>query len=421
MATHKKRGGASSSPKLEYSEPKKCINIPGDKNEAEKIRNIKKLIEEKCVCKIIKNDTESTQIIKTLRKIAGFDLCGCYINLFRGSCYINETPQVGSLPIQPGGGWFNSCIKIKDIVTPIPFTKPTLLQLFYKNNGITLRNFLKQNKATQPLDFYIDGLLNIAKGIGVLQGKQYSHGFINLDNILITLKTRTPNMLLINLDKATYENEADPNPIDVVRLGQVIKDILKVYPLIDGKISYHIELARHNALHKKLKSLADTMNKYSNTNRILNIQISYVIEELQAMYDAEIAFYVKGSSPNGSSPPKKDQTGSTSDALYKILELKKDSSQEQIKNSYRILARFFHPDKNIGGPDDDVEKQQQNKAYYTEKMQKINEAYKILSDPTKREEYDRRKYTGRGGMCRPPNNLRIKKIKKTSQQVNERS
>lgn len=61
---------------------------------------------------------------------------------------------------------------------------------------------------------------------------------------------------------------------------------------------------------------------------------------------------------------------------YKILEIDKSSSAEDIKKAYRKLARKFHPDLN---PND-------KEAH--KKFQAINEANEVLSDPDKRKKYD---------------------------------
>ena len=61
---------------------------------------------------------------------------------------------------------------------------------------------------------------------------------------------------------------------------------------------------------------------------------------------------------------------------YEILGISKDSTGEEIKKSFRRLARQYHPDLNPG-----------NKAA-EEKFKDINEAYEVLSDPSKRAQYD---------------------------------
>lgn len=62
---------------------------------------------------------------------------------------------------------------------------------------------------------------------------------------------------------------------------------------------------------------------------------------------------------------------------YKILGVSNNSTLSEIKRKYRQLMHEIHPDK--GGDFD------------TEKLSQIQEAYKVLSDGTKRMEYDRNK------------------------------
>ena len=61
---------------------------------------------------------------------------------------------------------------------------------------------------------------------------------------------------------------------------------------------------------------------------------------------------------------------------YKVLNVDKTATPDEIKKAYRKLARKFHPDLN---PND----QEAHK-----KFQRINEANEVLSDPEKRKKYD---------------------------------
>ena len=70
---------------------------------------------------------------------------------------------------------------------------------------------------------------------------------------------------------------------------------------------------------------------------------------------------------------------------YEILELDQNASEQDIKKSYRKLSLQYHPDRNGGDTS------------ATEKYKKINEAHEILSDPSKRQQYNMELQFGSGG------------------------
>lgn len=61
---------------------------------------------------------------------------------------------------------------------------------------------------------------------------------------------------------------------------------------------------------------------------------------------------------------------------YEILGISRNSSAKDVKKAYYQLAKKYHPDTNKDDPNSG------------KKFQEVSEAYEVLSDETKRKEYD---------------------------------
>jgi DnaJ-class molecular chaperone len=68
---------------------------------------------------------------------------------------------------------------------------------------------------------------------------------------------------------------------------------------------------------------------------------------------------------------------------YSILGISEKASREEIRRAFRKLAMKYHPDKNLG-----------NEQWAGKKFKEINEAYAVLGDEARRQEYDRMRKVG---------------------------
>ena len=65
--------------------------------------------------------------------------------------------------------------------------------------------------------------------------------------------------------------------------------------------------------------------------------------------------------------------------FYEVLGVKPTASQKEIQAAYRALVSRYHPDKHQDNALRELAEQ---------KLQELNEAYEVLSDPERRAQYD---------------------------------
>src|SRR5580704_4797109 len=75
--------------------------------------------------------------------------------------------------------------------------------------------------------------------------------------------------------------------------------------------------------------------------------------------------------------PRTSSTSRMKRDPYEVLGIGRDASEQEVKKSFRALARELHPDVNAHDPEAE------------EKFKEAAEAYEILSDPERRSTYDR--------------------------------
>nr|ACF09836.1 chaperone protein DnaJ [uncultured marine crenarchaeote AD1000-207-H3] len=131
-------------------------------------------------------------------------------------------------------------------------------------------------------------------------------------------------------------------------------------------ISVLVFLSRHSIFKKKTEY--DTGDWASKKNR------DYEKYHSEWMSD-EISFERKGKNKLSDEEFRKSLLNKNIPDYYAILQVPKNSSQDQIKSQFRRLAKKWHPDKKQSNDDEG-------------KMAQINMAYDVLSNPKRRKIYD---------------------------------
>ena len=154
--------------------------------------------------------------------------------------------------------------------------------------------------------------------------------------------------------KTEYDTISESDQILIFSIGGIV---------IIGTVIF---LARHSIVRKKTEY--DTGEWNSKKNR------DYEKYHSDWMSD-EVNFERDGKKKLTDEEFRKSLLSNNLPNYYEILQIQKNTSQAEIKNQYRRLAKKWHPDREKSS---DAER----------KMMQINMAYEVLSDPKRRKMYD---------------------------------
>ena len=157
-----------------------------------------------------------------------------------------------------------------------------------------------------------------------------------------------------NLNAVLYCNRAAA----ATKLGKhqvAIKDATKAIELNENYTKAYI---RRGSSYVELEQYEDAMRDYSKAHELDkdDEQVAQKLKEVRKLYKQS---------------KKKD--------FYKILGVERNASTDEIKKAYKKLAMQWHPDRYM---DEEEKKNAENK------FKDITEAYSILSDPQKRQQFD---------------------------------
>ena len=166
-----------------------------------------------------------------------------------------------------------------------------------------------------------------------------------------------------------YDSGYNVNPMDVSNEHDTISESDQLFIFsISGIviIGTVIFLARHSIIRKKTEY--DTGEWDSKKNR------DYEKYHSDWMSD-EVNFERDGKKKLTDEEFRKSLLANNLPNYYEILQIQKNTSQAEIKNQYRNLAKKWHPDK-------------EKSPGAERKMTQINMAYEVLSNPKRRKMYD---------------------------------
>ena len=245
------------------------------------------------------------------------------------------------------------------------------LPIYTKSDVITIYGAITSETALQISITGPDGEIVADKSV-LITPSDFSHSVILSD---YDLQKSGVHVISVMYDGNQIENEFfydsghNVNPMDVSNEHDTISesDQILIFSIsgivIIGMVVF---LARHSIVRKKTEY--DTGEWKSKKNRDyekyhsdwMNDEVNFERDVKKKLTDEEF---------------RKSLLANNLPNYYEVLQIQKNTSQAEIKNQYRHLAKKWHPDREKSP---DAER----------KMMQINMAYEVLSNPKRRKMYD---------------------------------
>jgi len=245
------------------------------------------------------------------------------------------------------------------------------LPIYTKSDVITIYGAITSETALQISITGPDGEIVADKSV-LITSSDFSHNVILSD---YDLQKSGVHVISVMYDGNQIENEFfydsghNVNPMDVSNEHDTISesDQILIFSIsgivIIGMVVF---LARHSIVRKKTEY--DTGEWKSKKNR------DYEKYHSEWMSD-EVNFERDVKKKLTDEEFRKSLLANNLPNYYEVLQIQKNTSQAEIKNQYRHLAKKWHPDREKSP---DAER----------KMMQINMAYEVLSNPKRRKMYD---------------------------------
>lgn len=269
---------------------------------------------------------------------------------------------------------------------------------------IYIETLLNNVKLTEAIDFIINKVssnerTNEEFDYLLALGFYYDGKYDKAKKVLATVLSKTNDNTKYNhLWKILKEIEKQKEKANEVfksgKYQEAIEEYTKLLEIDPDNRNFNSTIFANRALcHQKLNNMMEALK---DINKAINLNENYIKAYMrrgnvymalnmyeEAKYDFQKAKDAEPSNRDAikmlEEAKKKEKIAKKRD-YYKILDLKPDANENDIRRAYKKLALKWHPDRNN---ESEEQKQMAEKTF-----RDINDAYSVLSDAKKKQQYD---------------------------------